>query len=72
MLGRSEQGREEEGMGWEEVVKYMKEKAAEAERQRQRALEKARGKREERDGWVIVTGVERAGIVEGRCSGRDT
>ena len=28
----------------------MKEKAAEAERQRQRALEKARGKREERDG----------------------
>ena len=43
----------------------MKEKAAEAERQRQRALEKGRGKRgRERDG--METGVERAGIVEGR------
>ena len=33
-----------------QVVKYMKEKAAEAERQRQRALEKARDEREG-EGW---------------------
>ena len=55
-----------------QVVKYMKEKAAEAERQRQRALEKARGE-SEGEGWMgDCDRSERTGIVEGRFSGRDT
>ena len=48
-----------------QVVKYMKEKAAEAERQRQRALEKARG---ERDGEGWMGDCDRSG--EGRDSRR--
>ena len=48
-----------------QVVNYMKEKAAEAERQRQRALEKARG---EREGEGRMGDCDRSG--EGRDSRR--